>query len=444
MIKGIIEGLEEGLGVLRIDGGIIHVPFAYPWDYILVGRTKRRFGRRIATDFKLLEPSPLRGTPKCEHFGICGGCLWQGMKYREQLRLKAGLFERITGIEAEIKGSPKIWGFRNISNFIVTTSGIGLKEYGNPLRVVNLRECPVFSRKTTEYLRALRAFLRETGLRPWDLKNKEGDVHYLQVREGKFTGEVMVNLVAHREPSEDTMEALKDYFRVESLYWSLKTDGRDDPRGEPRLVAGRHYIRERVEDVTYLIHPNSFFQTNSYALALLLKAVEGFSDGEKVLDLYSGVGTFGVWLAKRGFSVEGVEFNPFAVEMARKNAELNGVDAVFKVGRAEETPIGDYDTVIVDPPRKGLRGAGELLVKSGVERVVYVSCNPKAFRLDYENHMGKAYRVEGAVLVDMFPHTPPCSLAPSEGVGFETVRDKDNAHPLRFKCLCDGKRGFGL
>jgi tRNA/tmRNA/rRNA uracil-C5-methylase (TrmA/RlmC/RlmD family) len=98
--------------------------------------------------------------------------------------------------------------------------------------------------------------------------------------------------------------------------------------------------------------------------------------------------------------------NPFAVEMARKNVELNGVHARFRVGRAEETPIGDYDTVIVDPPRKGLKEAAELLVKSGVERVVYVSCNPKAFKLDYENHLMKAYRIEDAILIDMFPHTP--------------------------------------
>ncbi|WP_460040962.1 23S rRNA (uracil(1939)-C(5))-methyltransferase RlmD [Thermococcus atlanticus] len=407
MIGGRIEGIsDDGLGILETGGRLIYVPFSYPGDVVRVRRTKRRFGRLLAKDFELIEPSPLRERARCPHFGTCGGCLWQGLRYGEQLRLKAEVFERITEIEAEIKGSPRIWGFRNISNFIITTAGIGLKEYGSPSGVVNLSECPVFSKRTAEYLRALRDFLSEMGLKPWNLKRKAGDVHYLQVREGKLTGEVMVNLIAHRKPSEDIIEAFRDYFKVESLYWSIKADERDDPRGEPQLIAGEPFTRERIKDVIYLIHPDSFFQTNSYALVLLLKAVEDFTDGEKVLDLYSGVGTFGVWLAKRGFSVEGVELNPFAVEMARKNAELNGVSAIFRVGRAEETPIGDYDTVIVDPPRKGLREAGELLVKSGSERVVYISCNPKAFKLDYENHLRKAYRVEGAVLVDMFPHTP--------------------------------------
>ncbi|MBP1910873.1 23S rRNA (uracil(1939)-C(5))-methyltransferase RlmD [Thermococcus stetteri] len=403
-LGGEIEKLsEDGLGVISN----VYIPFSYPGDEVVVLRTTRRFGRKIAVDFRVLRESPLRKRPRCGHFGKCGGCLWQGLKYKEQLRLKAEAFERTTGIGADIKGSPRVWGFRNVSNFIVTSSGIGLKEYGNPFGVVDLHECPVFSKKTPEYLRSLRAFLVETGLESWDLKKKRGQVHYLQVREGKFTGEVMVNLIAHIGPQMEVLEAFKGYFSfADSLYWSLKQDKRDDPRGDARLVVGEPYIRERIEGVTYLLHPNSFFQTNSYALSLLLKAVEDFTDGVKVLDLYSGVGTFGIWLAKRGFNVRGVELNPFAVEMARRNAEVNGVEAVFEVGRAEETPIGNYDTVIVDPPRRGLKEAGELLVKSGVENVIYVSCNPRAFKLDYENHLKKTYRVEDAVLVDMFPHTP--------------------------------------
>ncbi|ASJ07406.1 23S rRNA (uracil(1939)-C(5))-methyltransferase RlmD [Thermococcus pacificus] len=407
-LKGRVAGIsDDGLGVLEVNGRRFYVPFAYPGDVVGVKEAKRRFGRKIARDFELVEGSPLRQGARCPHFGTCGGCLWQGLKYKEQLGLKAEIFERITGIDAEIRGSPRIWGFRNVSNFIVTVSGIGLKEYGNPLGVADLRECPVFSKRTPEYLHSLREFLNETRLKPWDLREKTGEVHYLQVREGKFTGEVMVNLIAHMKPLGGVIEAFKGYFSfADSLYWSLKTDTRDDPRGEAELIAGEPYIHERIEDVVYLIHPNSFFQTNSYALPLLLKAVEGFTDGEKVLDLYSGVGTFGVWLAKKGFKVEGVELNPFAVEMANKNAELNGVDATFRVGRAEETPIGDYDTVIVDPPRKGLKDAADLLVKGGVEKIVYVSCNPKAFRLDYKKHLKNAYRVENAVLIDMFPHTP--------------------------------------
>ncbi|AMQ19344.1 23S rRNA (uracil(1939)-C(5))-methyltransferase RlmD [Thermococcus peptonophilus] len=407
-IQGEIESLsEDGLGVLKWKGKPLYVPFAYPYDFVKVRGVKRRFGRNIVTDFELLDPSPLRQRPRCRHFGFCGGCPWQGLKYKEQLRLKAELFERITGISADIKGSPKVLGFRNVSNFIVSTAGLGLKKYGSPFDVEDLFECPVFSEKTRDYLHALKSFLAETKLKPWDSKRKTGDVHYLQVREGKFSRETMVNLISHSLPSPDTTEAFLGYFSfADSLYWSVKTDKRDDPRGEPQLISGSPYIRERIGEATYLIHPNSFFQTNSYALPLLLKAVENFISGERILDLYAGVGTFGVWLAKRGFRVEGIEINPFAVEMANKNVEINKVNAKFKVGRAEETPIEKYDTVIVDPPRKGLKEVAETLTKSEVEKIVYVSCSPKAFKLDYENHLKKAYTIEDAVLIDMFPHTP--------------------------------------
>ncbi len=406
-VEGYIEGIsEDGLGILKAEKSV-YVPYTVTGDFVKVYRTRRRFGRIIARNFDITELSMLRQAPRCRHFGECGGCLWQHIKYGEQLKLKQEIFARITGIDAEIRGSPRIWGFRNVSNFSVTTRGIGFRKYGRSLSAVDVRECPIFSNRTPWYLEALRGFLAETGLRPWSLRKKAGDMIYLQVREGKFTGKVMVNLVAHVKSSGRVLDAFKDYFSfADSLYWSLKRDERDDPRGEAELIAGEPYIRERIGDATYLIHPKGFFQTNSYALSLLLRTVEGFTDGERVLDLYSGVGTFGVWLGKRGFKVEGVELNPFAVEMANRNAELNGVDAVFKVGRVEETVIGDYDTVIADPPRKGLKEAAELLVRSGAERVVYVSCNPRAFRLDYERHLKKAYRLENTVLIDMFPHTP--------------------------------------
>ncbi|ALM75251.1 23S rRNA (uracil(1939)-C(5))-methyltransferase RlmD [Thermococcus barophilus] len=405
--QGYIEEMsDEGLGVLKAEKPI-YVPYTVVGDFVRVYTTRRRFGRYIAEKFEVVEFSQLRQSPRCMHFGKCGGCLWQHIRYKEQLKLKQENFRKITGIATDIKGSPKLFGFRNSSNFIVTTQGIGFKEYARPLSIVDVKECPVFSNKTWDYLKTLKEFMKEENLKAWDLKRKRGDVHYLSVREGKSTDEVMINLIAHIKPNEKLAEAFRDYFYfADFLYWSFKADKRDDPKGEPKLIAGKPYISERIGDVVYLIHPNSFFQANSYALPLLLKAAEGFTEGEKILDLYSGVGTFGIWLAKRDFKVEGVEANPFAVEMANKNAKLNGVDAVFRLGKAEETAIGDYDTAVVDPPRKGLKETAELLAKSNVENIIYVSCNPKAFKLDYENHLKKAYQIEDALLIDMFPHTP--------------------------------------
>ncbi|ASJ16819.1 23S rRNA (uracil-5-)-methyltransferase RumA [Thermococcus chitonophagus] len=391
---------EDGLGMLE---GIL-LPFAYPGDVVEVVKTRRRFGKEIG-EFTLLKSSSLRGRPKCMHFGRCGGCLWQGLKYREQLRLKAELFERITGINAEIKPSPRIYGFRNITNLIVTVNGVGMKEFARPKTVVPLRECPVFSKDFPIYVEAIKEFLRESKLRPWNWK--EGEVHYVQIREMKFTGEVMVNVVAHLEPTERVKKILVEAFDfVDSIYWSVKRDKRDDPRGVPIRIHGEEFIKELIEGIYYFIHPSSFFQTNSYALSHLLKVVRDYVEGEKVLDLYSGIGTFSLYLASEGFKVRGVEINEFSVSAARKSAEFNSLEVEFKVQNAENENLSGYDTIIVDPPRKGLGYFAEKIVREGPEILIYVSCNPKKFVLDYQNYLARAYKIREVMLVDMFPHTP--------------------------------------
>lgn len=400
--KGYITEISpDGYGVLKLEKKV-NVPYTLIGDFLEVKKTFRRFGRLIAKDFDIIKESPLRQNPKCPYFGKCGGCFWQHVKYREQLNLKKRIFEGITGITAPIKGSPKLWGFRNVSNFIVSTEGIGFKQRDSQ-RIVNIRQCPVFSNRTSEFIKALKHFMDEERLSPWNSRKKSGDVHYFSVREGKFTREIMVNVIAHVEKAP---QSFPDYFDfADSIYWSFKRDPKDDPKGMPKLVSGFPFIKEKIDGIVYLIHPNSFFQTNSYALPILLRAVLNFVEGDKILDLYSGVGTFGVFLAKEGFKVKGVDVNPFAIEMANKNARINGVEASFLVGDAESFPIGEYDTVIVDPPRKGLKDGVNTIKKEKPENIVYVSCNPQAFSRDY-SHLRDIYRVEDAILVDMFPHTP--------------------------------------
>lgn len=152
----------------------------------------------------------------------------------------------------------------------------------------------------------------------------------------------------------------------------------------------------------YFIYFNSFFQINSYVFLFFIKVVENFVFGEMILDLYVGVGMFGVWLVKRRFQVEGIEFNLFVVEIVNKNVEINNVDVIFKVGRVEEILIGKYDMVVVDFLRKGLKEVVEIFVRSEIGKVVYVFCNLKVFKLDYENYLKKVYIIEDVVLIDMF------------------------------------------
>jgi 23S rRNA (uracil-5-)-methyltransferase RumA len=215
----------------------------------------------------------------------------------------------------------------------------------------------------------------------------------------------MVNLIT----KEGTLpESFPSYFPfATSIYWSVNRSNSDVSYGDVERFWGDSFIRERLDDVLYLIHPNSFFQTNSYQAVNLVRTVAELVDGEKVLDLYSGVGTFGVYLAKRGFTVEGIEINPFAVEMANRNAELNGVNAEFRIGSDKDVEnLSKYDTVIVDPPRAGLHPKLiRKILKDEPERLIYVSCNPKTLSENL-SALREKYRVESVVGLDMFPHTP--------------------------------------
>ncbi|RLF89139.1 23S rRNA (uracil-5-)-methyltransferase RumA, partial [Thermococci archaeon] len=231
-------------------------------------------------------------------------------------------------------------------------------------------------------------------------------LRYMVLREGKFTGEVMVNLVT----KEGKLPDPSPYFDfATSIYWSVNRTKSDISHGDVKEFWGEKFITEELDGVKYLIHPNSFFQTNSYQAVNLVKIVAKFVNGEKILDMYSGVGTFGIYLARKGFKVKGFDSNEFAIEMARENAEINGVEAKFFVATDREVEVKGFDTVIVDPPRAGLHPKLiKRLDREGPETLIYVSCNPKTFNQNIKQL--KNYRIEEIIGLDMFPHTPHVEL----------------------------------
>ncbi|WP_456423226.1 23S rRNA (uracil(1939)-C(5))-methyltransferase RlmD [Thermococcus sp.] len=405
-MRGVIERLsDEGLGILRDGRREILVPHTAPGDTVEVLRWRRKKRKLIATEFKVLEPSPIRTEPKCPYFGRCGGCLLQHIPYEEQLRFKASKLSKYMGLNVNVIPSPKIYGHRNRVDIVISTTGIGFRRYGTWWEAVDIEECPVFGDSSGKVLKALREFIEDEKLSLYDIRKNGGFLRYIVIREGKFTGELMVNLVTKEG---NLPESFPDYFPfASSIYWSVNRSDSDVSYGDVERFWGNPFIREKLNDVLYLIHPNSFFQTNSYQAVNLVKKVTELVDGEKILDLYSGVGTFGVYLAKRGFNVEGIEINPFAVEMANKNAELNGVKAKFRVGSDKDVEnLSEYDTVIVDPPRAGLHPKLiRKILRDEPEKIIYVSCNPKTLSENL-SALGEKYRVENAIGLDMFPHTP--------------------------------------
>ncbi|ASJ13339.1 23S rRNA (uracil-5-)-methyltransferase RumA [Thermococcus thioreducens] len=405
-MRGVVERLDnEGLGVVRLGKRDVHVPFTAPGDEVEVRRWRKKKRTLVATDFEVIKPSSMRIEPRCPHFGTCGGCLLQHIPYDEQGRFKSDKLSQILGFDVNVIPSPVIYGHRNRIDVVISTNGIGFRRRGTWWDAVDIEGCPVFGDSSRKVLHSLRDFIEDFKPSLYEIRRNEGFLRYIVIREGKFTGELMVNLVT----SEGELPAeFPEYFDyATSVYWSVNRTKSDVSHGDVEKFWGSEFIRERLDDTTYLIHPNSFFQTNSYGAVHLVREVAKLIDGERVLDLYSGVGTFGIYLAKRGFSVEGIEINPFAVEMANKNAQLNGVEATFKVGEDKDVEnLSKYDTVIVDPPRAGLHPRlVRKFLKEGPQSIVYVSCNPKTLK-DNLNALSERYTVESAVGLDMFPHTP--------------------------------------
>ena len=396
---------EEGFGEARVRKKTILIPFTSPGDLVEIRGWHREKKKLVAHDYEILEFSPNRVAPVCQYFGRCGGCLLQHIPYEEQIKFKEEKLVRLLNTEVKVIPSPKIHGHRNRIDVATTTEGIGFRRRGTWWDVVDIEECEVFGGNSKIALSALREFIEDFGIQLWDLRRSEGFLRYIVLREGKFTGELMVNLVTS---NGELPEEVSQYFSfADSLYWSINNTKSDVSYGEPKTFWGREFIREVLDNVVYLIHPNSFFQTNSYQAVNLLKKVAEFVEGEKVLDLYSGVGTFGIYLAKKGLKVEGVEINPFAVEMAKRNAEINNVDAEFRIGADKDVKsLRSYDTVIVDPPRAGLHPKLIRKILNDLpENLVYVSCNPKTFAKNIEK-LKEKYFLESIIGLDMFPHTP--------------------------------------
>ncbi|AFK22717.1 23S rRNA (uracil(1939)-C(5))-methyltransferase RlmD [Pyrococcus sp. ST04] len=393
---------DDGFGVV----GRVLVPFSAPGDEVLIENVDKRKKTRIATKWKLLRSSPIRVGARCKVFGKCGGCTLQHLDYSYQITFKEEKLEKILGISVKVIPSPRIFGHRNRIDLAVTVEGIGFRERGKWWKVVDIDECPVFGKTSKKAIKRLREFIEEENISVWNIRQDSGFMRYMVLREGKFTGEVMVNLVT----KEGTLPNPQGYFDfATSIYWSINRSKSDVSYGDVERFWGKEYIMEELDGVKYLIHPNSFFQTNSYQAVNLVKFVASYVEGDRILDMYAGVGTFGIYIAKKGAKVTGFDSNEFAIEMARKNSALNNVDAEFFVGTDRDVEISGYDTVIVDPPRAGLHPKLiKRLNERGPEYIVYVSCNPKTFHQNIVELNN--YRIEEIIGLDMFPHTPHVEL----------------------------------
>ncbi len=404
----------KGFGKGTTDtGGELSVPFTAPGDVVEAAKVKSRQGRLN----QVIEPSPHRIEPACQHFGHCGGCAWQCIDYQQQLKFKtqsvANSFRQhclnYDFDAVEITPSPP-FGYRNRMDFVWNWDGsFGLRELGRWYRVVELHECRLLPPEVMEIALEINQRVHDAGLPFRDSKRKTPGMRYLVVRRGVMTGEVMLLFVS------DAMELPESlwsgFTQVASIYQLINTNPENDQSdGGPRHLGGSYYLRERVLEHEFHIGPRSFFQPNPVVageMAAHLRSIISEKPERKLVDLFCGVGFFSALLSSHCAETLGIELVAEAAQLARKNTpQPNAQFICMEAERISSLNLDQYDTLVIDPPRSGLHPKTLKWIKDqSFQEIIYVSCNPKRGAEDI-SHLQYKYKITSVALFDQFPQTP--------------------------------------
>lgn len=436
-----------GEGIGKADGFTFFVKDAIVGDVIeaKIMKLKKNYG--YARLMKVLTPSKDRVEPKCPVARQCGGCQIQEMRYEAQLAFKQKMvqnnLERIGGLSDfemyPVIGMETPYAYRNKAQFPVgedKDGNIVIGFYaGRTHHIVEQTDCCIGAPENGEVLRKVRAYMQKNQIRPYNEEHHSGIVRHILIRTGYHTKEIMVCLIVNAakasclKNAEQLTESLREMDGMTSVMVNFNTEKTNVILGKKSEVLwGQPYIEDFIGDVKYQISPQSFFQVNPMQTEkLYAKALEyaGLTGNETVWDLYCGIGTISLFLAKNARKVYGVEIVPQAIEDARNNAKRNGIDnAEFFVGKAEEVVPAFYekalkqaqdseagksirpDVVVVDPPRKGCEEVLlETIVKMQPQRIVYVSCDSATLARDLKFLSANGYAVKKVQPVDQFGHS---------------------------------------
>ena len=434
-----IEDLsEDGAGVGRLDGYIWFVKDAVIGDVVRARAMKMKKNYGFARLMEVLTPSPDRVDPPCPVARPCGGCQLQAMRYEAQLRFKErkiiNNLVRIGGFKEEelpmlpIIGMEHPWRYRNKAQF-----PFGRDKDGNIIagfyagrthRIVPCEDCLLGVEENRRVLEIIKDFMNRYQISSYDEESHTGLVRHALIRKGFKTGQLMVCLIINGRslPHSDVLaKRLRDVEGMTSISLSINQERTNVIMGKEIVnLWGPGYIEDFIGGVRYQISPLSFYQVNPaqteklYGEAL---AYAGLTGDEIVWDLYCGIGTISLFLAQKARKVYGVEIVPQAIEDARRNAAINGIEnAEFFVGKAEEVLPWEFartgeraDVIVVDPPRKGCdRVCLETILAMGPERVVYVSCDSATLARDLRVLRDGGYEVTKVRGVDQFGQGTHC------------------------------------
>ncbi|ADB37734.1 23S rRNA (uracil(1939)-C(5))-methyltransferase RlmD [Spirosoma linguale] len=442
----------EGKCIVRTDEGVIFVenptggPGVAPGDVVdlRITNTKKQYREAVAE--RVHEWSAVRTEPFCEHFGTCGGCKWQHIQYSEQLGFKhqqvVDHLTRIGKVELPefrpIMPAHPTQYYRNKLEFTcaegrwLTSAEVGTNQPmdqravgfhvpGRFDKVLPIRHCYLQPDPSNAIREAIDAYVLQHDMTLYNLKMHTGFLRTLIIRTADTTQQVMVTLqVAQDNPEllNGLMTYLQTLFpQITSLNYILNTKKNDSYQDQEVVNwAGKPYIEEQMEALTFRIGPKSFYQTNAqqaYNLYKVAREFAGLTGQERVYDLYTGTGTIALFVARLAKHVVGVEYVEASVADARVNAQVNGIaNTTFVAGDMKAILTDEFfaehgrpDVVITDPPRAGMDEAvTRQLLKAAPERIVYVSCNTATQARDLAI-LDEGYTVTGVQPVDMFPHT---------------------------------------
>ncbi len=474
--EGIVERVDfPNKGICRVGEDTVVVKNSLPGQKVKVGINKVRKGKAEGRLLEVIEQSPLEIGAPCSHFGLCGGCTYLSLPYEAQLGIKAEQVKRLLdGVLSKqeqpyiwegIKGSPKEYEYRNKMEFSFGDEykdgplSLGMHKRGSFYDVVTVDTCKIVDSDYRLILQTVKEYFLEKEVSFFHRLTHQGYLRHLLVRKASKTGEILVALVTTSQSpwkeeavdlvgncdesvsvdeatvlsSESTLiEGFKD--RLLELEYSGKLQGKfagilhiindsiaDVVKSDRTdILYGQDYFYEELLGLRFKISTFSFFQTNSYSAEVLYETAREYvgelGKGEKtVFDLYSGTGTIAQLMAPVSKKVIGVEIVEEAVEAARKNAKLNGLDnCEFIAGdvlKVLDDIVEKPDMIILDPPRDGIHPkALPKIISYGVDRIVYISCKPTSLVRDLEVFLDSGYRVEKAVAVDQFPWTANCEV----------------------------------
>ncbi len=442
----IVDVAAEGNSIARVDDMVVFIPFGAPGDVaeVKIDRKKRNYAEGHIE--QLTSPSAIRVEPRCEHFTLCGGCRWQHLPYKFQLKCKqkqvSDALDRIAKIPhpelMPILGSESIWEYRYKMEYTFSNKkwltydqmrsgeefperrAAGFHISGAFDKVLDINRCHL----QDDLGNRLRLFVKHFGMEHdysfYDLREQHGLLRTLMIRIAS-TGEVMAVMVFGEDDEEKIntlMSAIANEFpQITSLLYVVNTKVNDTISDQEIILSkGREYIEEEMEGLKFRIGPKSFYQTNSrqaYRLYSVARDFAKLSGDELVYDLYTGTGTIACFIAPKVCHVIGIEYVPEAIEDAKVNAQVNGLENTeFYAGDMKNVLTADFiaehgrpDVMIVDPPRAGMHeDVVKVILEASPRRIVYVSCNPATQARDLAL-LHEKYDIEAVQPVDMFPHT---------------------------------------